>query len=94
MSVRINRIAEAAALGALTAAVAQELRKPASDRTWTGELGGIVPYDLRRPTPARLRAKFWSPDEPRILTPHVWGVGWALNVGRLAELARRTRQPD
>lgn len=92
MSSRINRVLGMAALGAVAAAVAQEMRKPASERTWTGELGGVVPYDLRPPTPERLRAKFWAPDDPRILTPHGWGVGWAVNVGRLVELTRQGRE--
>jgi hypothetical protein len=81
-------VALAVALGAVGAAVAKELLQPASERTWTGELAGIVPYDLRPPTRERLRAKVWAPEDPRILTPHGWGVGWAVNVGRLVALAR------
>jgi hypothetical protein len=74
------------------AAVVQELRKPAEERTWTGTLGGTIPYDLRPPTAERLRAKLWAPDDPRIFMPHVFGVGWSVNVGRLVHLARaRTR---
>lgn len=78
------------ALAVLGAVVVKELRKPVRDRTWTGTLGG-VPYDLRVPTPERLRAKLWDPDNPRIVTPHVWGVGWAVNVGRVVRLTRRHR---
>jgi hypothetical protein len=76
------------ALGAIGAAVAQQLRQPASERTWTGELGGLVPYDLRPPTLERLRAKVWAPENPRILTPQAWGLGWLVNVGRLVTPAR------
>jgi hypothetical protein len=72
----------------LAAAAATELRKPAGERTWHGRLGGFVPYDLRPPTLERLRAAWWNPDEPRILTDRVFGVGWAINLGRLARLAR------
>jgi hypothetical protein len=69
------------------AAVAQELRKPAGEREWVGKIGGFVPYDLRPPTLERVIAEFWSPDDPRILMPHSFGVGWGINVGRLIRLA-------
>lgn len=35
-----------------------------------------APYDWRRPTAARARARLWNPDDPRVLTPRVWGWGW------------------
>jgi hypothetical protein len=68
--------------------VLQELRKPPDDRTWVGTVAGIFPYDLRRPTLERLTASVWSPDDRRILMPHAFGVGWTVNVGRLARLVR------
>lgn len=77
----------AVSAGLLGAAVAQELRKPASERTWTGKVAGFVPYDLRRPSLRRIVAEYWSPDDPRILMPHSFGVGWGINVGRLVRLA-------
>jgi hypothetical protein len=69
-------------------AVVKELRKPSAERTWEGRLFGFVPYDLRVPTPARLRAAFWNPDDPTIFTPRPLGVGWVVNVGRVARLVR------
>ena len=39
------------------AALLTELAKPAAERTWEGRIAGIVPYDLRRPTVARLRQR-------------------------------------
>ena len=65
------------------AAVAQELRKPAAQRTWHGMVAGYVPYDFRRPTLARYRSRMWAPEDPRLFPPQVYGVGWTLNVGRL-----------
>ena len=53
-----------------------------------GELFGFVPYDFRLPTVARARARTWNPDSPRVLTPVTFGVGWSVNLGRLARLAR------
>ena len=65
------------------AAVATELRKPSSERTWEGRVAGVVPYDFRPPTVDRVRQRLWDADEP-LFTPHVFGVGWTLNLGRLA----------
>lgn len=75
-------------LGLVVAAVFKERRKPAAQRTWHGELAGFVPYDLRRPTLARVRASVWNPESPRLFTPQAFGVGWSLNVGRLVRLLR------
>jgi hypothetical protein len=72
-------------------AVATELRKPEEERVWHGKLGGFVPYELRRPTLHRVRETYWSPDDEHVLKPPVWGVGWALNVGRVVTLIRRKR---
>jgi hypothetical protein len=84
---RSRRLGALVGLALIGAAVATELRKPAAERTWHGRLAGFVPYDLRPPTLERLKASWWSPDDPRILTDRVFGVGWALNIGRLARLA-------
>jgi hypothetical protein len=64
----------------------RELRKPADERTWHGEIAGLVPYDLRPPSLERVRQSWWNPESERLLTPQVFGVGWAINVGRLARL--------
>lgn len=84
---RTRKIARAAGLALLAAALVTELRKPAAERTWHGRIGGVVPYDLRPPTLERIQAAWWSPDDPRILTDRAFGVGWAVNLGRLARLA-------
>ena len=42
-----------------------------------------VPYDFRVPTLQRLKDRFWNPDDPRIFTPHVFGVGWSINAYQL-----------
>jgi len=34
-----------------------------------------VPYDFRFPTIERFKSRFWNPDDPRIFTPNVFGVG-------------------
>jgi hypothetical protein len=78
----------AAALTA--AALVQELRQPGETRTWQGRVLA-VPYDFRVPTLDRARERIWAPDDRRLLTPQVFGLGWTVNLGRvLALLSRAT----
>ena len=58
------------------------------DERGTGKFLG-VPYDWRRPTLARTKERWWNPDEPKLLTPKVFGWGWDLNLARL--LGRKPR---
>ncbi|MGA7987550.1 MAG: DUF5808 domain-containing protein [Candidatus Dormiibacterota bacterium] len=37
------------------------------------------------PTFERARQRLWNPSDRRILVPTVFGVGWTVNWGRLAE---------
>lgn len=39
-----------------------------------------MPYDLRRPTLNRLKARFWNPADDRLLTPMAFGWGYAVNL--------------
>ena len=48
-----------------------------------GKALGVIPYDLRRPTLARMKERFWNPDETRIVVPRVFGAGWTLNLYQL-----------
>jgi hypothetical protein len=42
-----------------------------------------IPYDFRIPTLSKVRGRVWNPDDPRVLTPHVFGVGWTINLPSL-----------
>jgi hypothetical protein len=42
-----------------------------------------IPYDWRRPTVARTKARWWNPAEPRLFVPRVFGIGWDVNLARL-----------
>jgi uncharacterized protein DUF5808 len=86
--VRGKRIAKVVGAALVAAAVAQELGKPSSERTWHGRLAGFIPYDFRPPTLERVRDAWWNPDDPRIFTDRVFGVGWAVNLGRVVKLTR------
>lgn len=65
---------------AVAGAIYRELRLPPEERTWHGRLLGIVPYDFRMPTLARLREAYFDTGSDRLLSPRPIGVGWALNV--------------
>ena len=39
-----------------------------------------LPYDFRVPTLSRVKARFWNPNDPRVLTPMVFGWGYAVNL--------------
>jgi hypothetical protein len=67
-------------------AITREVRKPAEERTWHGSLFGFIPYDFRRPNMDRVLASYWNPDSDQLLTPQVFGVGWAVNFYRLKEM--------
>jgi hypothetical protein len=75
-------------VGLVAAAVVKEVRTPAPERTWHGDLAGIVPYDLRPPTLDRLRDRVWAPQNPQLVVPRAFGVGWTLNIGRVVHLVR------
>lgn len=47
-----------------------------------------VPYDWRRPTWERFRARWWNPDDPRLFTPKAFGFGYAVNFYRLVHWRR------
>ncbi len=89
MSRRLRRLAVAAGTALFVAAVAAELQKPRSEREWHGRIAGLVPYDFRPPTLGRVRERWWSPDDERLFTEHVFGVGWSVNLARVARLIAR-----
>ena len=47
-----------------------------------------IPYDWRRPTRARTKARWFNDDDPRVFTPRVFGWGYDINV---AQVLRRMR---
>jgi hypothetical protein len=80
--VRLKRLLRAAILFLTLAAVAQELSKPEGQRTWHGRIAG-VPYDFRFPTLKRFRDAYWNPNDDRIFTDRVVGIGWSINLAQL-----------
>jgi hypothetical protein len=44
-----------------------------------GKVAGL-PFDIRRPTTARLRDEAWNPKDARLFTPKAFGWGYGLNL--------------
>jgi cytochrome b len=85
---RLASLVRLATWAVAAAALVEQLRRPQAERTWHGRVGGIVPYDFRVPTLARIRSAMWNPDDDRIVTEQPFGVGWTVNVARLLEVFR------
>lgn len=84
----VQRIVSLVSVALVAGAVVQQLRRPKEDRTWQGRIAR-VPYDLRRPTLSRVKERLWNPNDRRLFTPQVFGVGWTVNLHRLLGLVRR-----
>lgn len=55
----------------------------------------LVPYDFRPPTPAKVFRALWNPDDPRLLMPHPFGIGWTCNLYHIYRWVRERRAgPD
>ena len=80
---RSNRVIGGLTAALTVAAIVRELRLPPESRTWNGRIFG-VPYDFRPPTVERVRSKLWNKDNPSILSPTIFGVGWTVNLYQLA----------
>ena len=89
----VRRTLQLAVAATVVAVVYQEMQKPPEQRTWQGKAFGWVPYDLRYPwgnTTERVRAAYWNPSGERLLTNHVFGIGWGINLPVLCRRARET----
>jgi hypothetical protein len=91
---RVKNLLGLVSLGLLATAFVKELRTPAGTRTWHGDLFGVVPYDLRPPTPTRIRESLWQPESDRLILPRSFGVGWSVNFARIVALANRRAGDD
>jgi Family of unknown function (DUF5808) len=89
----LQQLARLIMIAMVISAVWQELSKPAAERTWQGRVWRFVPYDFRLPTWERVRESLWAPDNPHIVIPRVFGVGWTVNVGRVYAVLKSLVQP-
>jgi Family of unknown function (DUF5808) len=90
---RVRRIVKLAAFAVTVAAIVEQLRLPAEQRTWEGRVGGLVPYDFRMPTVERARSRWWNPQDDRLIVPTVFGVGWTINFARIGQVLGLVAQP-
>ncbi|HEX3299012.1 MAG TPA: DUF5808 domain-containing protein [Actinomycetota bacterium] len=90
---RVRRIVKLAAFAVTAAAIVEQLRLPAEQRTWEGRVGGLVPYDFRMPTLERAKSRWWNPQDDRLFMPTVFGVGWTINAARLGRVLGLVAQP-
>jgi len=84
----LRTVVEVAVIALTVAAFVRELRRPRTERTWQGRIAR-VPYDFRAPSLARLRSGIWQPDQPAVVVPKSFGLGWTLNLGSVAARTRR-----
>src|SRR4051794_29492815 len=91
---KLKRLVLIATVTASAAAVIQELSKPEWERTWHGTVFGVVPYDFRPPTFARLKNAMWNPEDEHLFTSRPFGVGWTVNLARLMQMIRHTSEED
>jgi uncharacterized protein DUF5808 len=80
---RVRRAFRGAWIVVLAAALVDAMHK----NRLHGEVFGFVPYDFRMPNVERVRRRSWDPESQRVLTPTSFGVGWSVNLGRIARLA-------
>ena len=43
-----------------------------------------IPYSFERPTSKRVRQSLWDPRNRHILTPHIYGWGYSVNLHAVA----------
>jgi hypothetical protein len=53
----LSRLITLMSVAFAAAAVAEQLKRPPEERTWHGEVMGLVPYDFRIPTLDRIRER-------------------------------------
>lgn len=80
---RLNTALSVMLIASFAAAVVQQLRRPAEQRTWHGRAFDVIPYDFRVPTMERLAEAYWNPSNSTIITDRPLGMGWAVNFAAL-----------
>lgn len=76
---KMNTFTLGVVAGLIAAAVGQELAKDPQERTWKGKVAGI-PYNFNLADWSTIASEYWNPESDQILTPHVIGMGWGINV--------------
>jgi hypothetical protein len=69
-------------VGLSAAAIGEELKRPPEQREWKGTVAG-VPYNFRPAEWSAIAKEYWDPTSDRIMTPHVIGLGWGVNMAAI-----------
>jgi uncharacterized protein DUF5808 len=80
---RLNTVLSVLVFASFAAAVVEQMRRPADQRTWRGRAFDVIPYDFTVPTMDRLVQAYWNPNSSTILTDRPLGIGWAVNFAAL-----------
>ncbi len=80
---RLNTALSVLVLASFAAAIVEQLRRPADQRTWFGRAFDVIPYDFRVPTRERLTDAYWNPSSSTIFPDRPLGIGWAINFAAL-----------
>ena len=84
----LNRLIQFLGLVVMAVAIYQEMQKPADERTWHGKVADFFPYDFRVPSMERVQSRLWDPDNPSVVVPTIFGVGWTLNFAQLYKMGQ------
>lgn len=80
---KLRKLVRLIAIVLLGAAIYEEMSKDPAERTGVGMVAGVVPYDFRPPSYQRIKDALWNPNDPRLIVPTVFGVGWTINFAQL-----------
>ena len=71
----IGKLLKVAATATLVATAVHAYREGQTHGTYH-----CIPFDFRFPTVDRVRERLWNPDDPRVITPTIFGAGWSVNL--------------
>ena len=87
----LKRVIQLVIMFVLVQAIREQLDRQPEERTWQGQVGP-VPYDFRVPTLDRVIDAYWNPDNQRLFTDKVVGIGWAINFAQAWRIVNELRQ--
>ena len=70
----LGKLVKVAAAAAFVATAVYAYREQKTHGRFYG-----IPFEYRIPTVDSALERLWNPDDPRVLTPPVFGAGWSIN---------------
>ena len=71
----LGKILKVAIVAVFAATAVHAYRERKSHGSYYG-----IPFDFRIPTVDRVQQRMWNPNDPRVITPTVFGAGWSINL--------------